>query len=931
MAAVASHSPLEQFLLFETINSYSDESPTFNTLSQCLKDHEALRERGNGEIGRFEPEALKELYLGVLHEQTALATLKAKGDTAAGNGAISGQLRSPIPETVDEASHHKHLLPDLLNRLYFSYRDHAIKEIQEEEQQYRNIKNDIEDLQRKERDARAQQDAPVRRDSRGVASIQHLLQHDPVEERPVQAENNDGVKSPRQQPEQEKPLDYSGEDKARSSIPNGNYVHTQMQSAPTVATKPTDSRPQPHGILQESPSFYASSQHPAGYGVHSPKTELNRRPTLPSNQSRPSLAPSPSPRLNQGPLSAPDRGPSNSPIILPPPPGMRHPGSSPGPLEALADMAGQQHRGRPPLPSPRSQQVPSSQHPPQFPQHHTYPPQPYSYYKGQQPYTSAYSSYSQTAASPYAHADHRAYPPYQQPIPSSASHPQYSNVPYPPYPQYSTYGQTAHYPHPQTPRPTTFGPPSYPSSAQHTPMASTGRPRPPRPSPIITSTSSTKWKNIPDASSSKTLGSPTRPSQAEISPISDRAPSSQNSPTASKGPDPPPTAPKRDKNPRRTAAKEEAARRGGIAALPKGRRGSTTSRPSTRSESIASPAANEDPSIMVTSQKAVKNEPPATPAADTADETASVLSTTADEAGGARKSTRKRRETLRGLESTEFIHKGAGTKRKRASTQGTSAEPPTSVPAYPLEISDSKSTRNPIVGARNFPRTSATIMNETTSHKLAGMFARPITEKEAPGYKNLVYRPQDLKSIKGAITAGNRALAAVDSSGENNVTVSPNPDVTPPKGIVNSAQLEKELMRMFANAVMFNPDPKRSFGPSFTKGEARHVPRRLDDREADEPDFDSEDGGETQREEEGGVVSDTREMYEAVEVSVENWRAAEDWVGVSGTPARGGAPRVEVPRRRGAEDTEADEAADEETPEAQTASPPPATGRRRRR
>ena len=221
-------------------------------------------------------------------------------------------------------------------------------------------------------------------------------------------------------------------------------------------------------------------------------------------------------------------------------------------------------------------------------------------------------------------------------------------------------------------------------------------------------------------------------------------------------------------------------------------------------------------------------------------------------------------------------------------------------------------------------------MNEITSHKLAGMFARPITEKEAPGYKNLIYRPQDLKSIKGAITAGNRALTAADISGENNVTVPPNPDVTPPKGIVNSAQLEKELMRMFANAVMFNPDPKRSFGPSFTKGEARHVPRRLEDREAVEQDVELEEEEETQREEEGGVVSDTREMYEAVEVSVENWRAAEDWVGVSGTPARGGVPRVEVPRRRGGEDTEAEEAADEETPEARTASPP-ATGRRRRR
>ena len=138
-------------------------------------------------------------------------------------------------------------------------------------------------------------------------------------------------------------------------------------------------------------------------------------------------------------------------------------------------------------------------------------------------------------------------------------------------------------------------------------------------------------------------------------------------------------------------------------------------------------------------------------------------------------------------------------------------------------------------------------------------------------------------------------------------------------------------MRMFANAVMFNPDPRRSVGPSFAKKGLRHVPRRIEGDEADEVGHHPEEEGEKQSDEEGGVVTDTREMYEAVEKSVENWRAAEDWVGVSGTPARGGAPRVEVPRFRGGEDTEADEAADEKTPEARTESHPPAAARRRRR
>ena len=345
---------------------------------------------------------------------------------------------------------------------------------------------------------------------------------------------------------------------------------------------------------------------------------------------------------------------------------------------------------------------------------------------------------------------------------------------------------------------------------------------------------------------------------------------------------------------------------------------------------MTSPVPNEESNGVIASRRAVKNEPPATPAADTADESASVLSTTADETIGARKSTRRRRETMRGMEATEAILGSTATKRKRASTHGTSADSPASAAALQTVTSEPKLTEEKIIGARNFPRMSATIINQITSHKLAGIFAKPLTEKEAPGYKDLIYRPQDLKSIKGAITAGNRALVAVDSSGENNVELPANPDLVPPKGIVNSAQLEKELMRMFANAIMFNPDSKRGVGPSFEKKEVKHIPRRFEEDEADELGEADEDEGEDAREEEGGVVADTREMYKAVEKSVGNWRAAEDWVGTSGTPARSAAVKGEASRLRAGDETEADEAADEQTPEVQMEAPV-ATGRRRRR
>ena len=81
----------------------------------------------------------------------------------------------------------------------------------------------------------------------------------------------------------------------------------------------------------------------------------------------------------------------------------------------------------------------------------------------------------------------------------------------------------------------------------------------------------------------------------------------------------------------------------------------------------------------------------------------------------------------------------------------------------------------------------------------------------------------------------------------------------PPKGIVNSSQLEKELIRMFANAIMFNPTPDHTFGPAF--------PMRTD--------FSSREGTRSAEPDEGGIINDTLEMYEDVEKAISTWRSAE--------------------------------------------------------
>jgi Bromodomain len=191
---------------------------------------------------------------------------------------------------------------------------------------------------------------------------------------------------------------------------------------------------------------------------------------------------------------------------------------------------------------------------------------------------------------------------------------------------------------------------------------------------------------------------------------------------------------------------------------------------------------------------------------------------------------------------------------------------------------------------------AAPTLNDVNAHKLAGIFAKPLTEREAPGYKDLIYRPQDLKTIRAAVGRGSRAANAMigetevmadEGSGESptaakattpsgSVLVSKTDEVIPPRGIVNSAQLEMELMRMFANAVMFNPLPpsERGLHPELRMEKDGSIsdPRGLGE---DEDDGEKKGFAPEEDQDEGGIIHDTREMFESVERAVSRWRSVE--------------------------------------------------------
>ena len=397
------------------------------------------------------------------------------------------------------------------------------------------------------------------------------------------------------------------------------------------------------------------------------------------------------------------------------------------------------------------------------------------------------------------------------------------------------------------------------------------------------------------------IGSPVAPSSRDISPISDHEPSPpEAAQTRTRGAQslkdqqPATDSPServRAKSTRGIGRKGRGGRAGSVASSTVA--GSTRAR--TRSQSVVSQADELAMDNQPTSTRKVKPEPSNVSGYD--DDT-SVASQTADEA---RKSTRRRGGTIRGLETGKATGK-PGAKRKRG--EAAILPPPSPAP-------DSFSKPGHVLASRNFARISQTVMNDIIHHKVANLFAKPLTDREAPGYRDLIYRPQDLNSIKKAISNGSKAANAaiedISQEGSSSVWIPETQDVIPPKGIVNSTQLEKELMRIFANAIMFNPDlpTKRGFGPAFRNRQHTAGLGTTYDEDQEE----SEEV--TKGKQDVSVVIDTREMFESVERSVSNWRhaerAAED--GGKGTVATVGN------RREGgdeAEDEEADELAGEE-------------------
>lgn len=88
-----------------------------------------------------------------------------------------------------------------------------------------------------------------------------------------------------------------------------------------------------------------------------------------------------------------------------------------------------------------------------------------------------------------------------------------------------------------------------------------------------------------------------------------------------------------------------------------------------------------------------------------------------------------------------------------------------------------RSSSAPPVANRRFLTLVNPLISNISSNKSASFFANPVNPNDAPNYYDLIYYPTDLRTIKAMVKDGR---------------------------ITNTAELERELQLMFANAVMYN-------------------------------------------------------------------------------------------------------------------------------
>jgi hypothetical protein len=804
-ASVSAYTTLESLLIFQSLKSYGVTQNAFSKTSELLKANPDVTAHKFFQPGRLSPDALRSFYLERLRREIEL---EQSGDSDAQHGENPRKRKATMPTlpTVQESLKYDYLMPKLVEKLYWTWRTEVVNQIRAEEEHLDRLQREIQGIERGDWDEQLRDRVNGKTSSRSPSVTKkspHAAQS-PLPQAAAQngARGSDGLQQTPQQGQ------------AVAGAPKTSPRKKKDQRPTAGASQPIAASPGPHSSQQPPPHFQQPPPPNAAYNgpphpQHSPFPP-GQQPLQPSPQqghARPHpQSPASGPPGQQyqqplqpyGPNGVPQYGPPGGPQQFPP--NQRYPQQGP---QSPSVHTSQQKNNYFPHPAPPAHPPPHANHPP--------PPQ---------------AGFM--------------LPPFQvsPQNPSHVHHPPASA----PYPQVSTpiNKRSASQQHHQTPGSNRPGvPPMHPGVIQarqsfSTPMSSRSH------SAMSTPQSAkSRWKQQPPGTPGGLPGTPRPVPEA----IDDYVPLSASKQS--------PAKPKSGRKPRGKGKAKEKEVDEKVA--PDAETQPETPLPTS---SLEVPAPDSSTRQGRSRRKApAKRGRPGSVASSRAggsvrdrSRSRSILSHTetiadTDSQTGHRIKTERRGSLDDGLDEEPINTPSQMTTRRRGAAP-TTAPSSTRRKRNAREASLAESEETPgtpspnrtVIAYRNFHRTCGVILDEITSHKHASMFAEAVKAKKAEGYYDIVKRPTDLSAIKKALANGAKyvnsvAETPIGSPGGAGATIELpiSNDVVPPKAIVNPAQLEKELMRMFVNAMMFNP------------------------------------GEET-------VVTDAREMFESVQRSVSSWR-----------------------------------------------------------
>ncbi|KAI0124860.1 hypothetical protein BJ170DRAFT_635373 [Xylariales sp. AK1849] len=902
MNNTTAYTPLESLFLFQLLSLHGFVNGIFNQISEELKKNVLVREQKGYDAGRLSPESLQELALNLLREEQAReAEATEKNGNAGGLSPTSRKRKLPNPPSLSlkETQAHDDKLPLLVDRLYARYQVHTVRAIREDEERIESLQREIKELETaEEADKVASQQTPKAPSANGAVTGAAAAGNDVKVARPVRPNghvNQTPVPVPTPQVQGAIKPGTTAPTPTSQPVLDRKRVSSSPSPLPPNVRLPNETRqPTPSGKL---PSTAASVlQHPQvaqAYGA--PPGSVTPQPQLPDGLQRPETLPkgqSPAPRPSPQPQSQtpgtlkwePPYRPQQTPVPSPRPPysaPATRPPSYPGPPPTgIPQQPQSQHpqgyvsnRQTPqPIAQPARLPTPGNGQPaqpvllppqnaghlppslPSLPVHATpdgsgpqpqqyRPPSvpangptgtaiPVPYSAQQQPPPSHPGQTSVRVPVPVHHAKnpgHGSTGPIstgQRPIPTATGQsvqPTYSQaplfVPATPKPQQAegtakSYSSPYHGgPQPSVPAeqaqqrsiPTAKPlnpvlPPIHPPSLPQTPSAISA-------SSHVIRGHGTKWTSAPTPATPRLEISGYFDSQSPafepLSPPTQAAHLPKTSPQQSAKKDARKNVPKVDTS----------------ATKPK-------SRLSRSAQRTASEMSQAQETIEDDIGRKIKDEDATPKPFEDNDDT------TAD-------------ESVQGRPLSKVKSKTSNKRKRHDSPPPEIRAPPPAPPTH-------------VLWTRSFHKVSASALEQVTSHRHANMFANPIKARDAPGYPDIILRPQDLKGIRAAINQGQRAAQAAEKNlpdadpSAMSVYLPISVDLIPPRGIVNIAQLERELVHMFANAIMYNGDPDRSVGPSFVR--QRRAGSEEDDEDAIGYEVD-----------ENGIVKETRNMFVEVE------------------------------------------------------------------